>query len=109
MALDAEKRRVSRLLELARPRQSIASRVASLSPSERAFYDQLRHECSEQANKYDDRPGRYYELIIEGEIEHPILPYWVRDKLYNPIPIITKNMTNEQVRDAYRKFMENGQ
>jgi hypothetical protein len=42
---------------------------------------------------------------LDGEIERPVLPYWLHDKLFDLITTVTIHMTNEQVSDAYRKFI----
>jgi hypothetical protein len=63
---------------------------------------------SKQAAQCEIEQGRYYEMYLDGEIERPVLPYWLHDKLFDLITTVTIHMTNEQVSDAYRKFMENG-
>jgi len=99
-------RRIKALEEIIRPSESLEARVAALSEMDRKVYDEWKRKCREQSSKFDAETGGYYEAYINGEIEIPQLPRHVKDKIFDPEPQLTKDMSPSEMNEAYRKFME---
>lgn len=97
----SEKRRLDMLISTFRPAKSLGSRLANLTPDQRAAYQIWRNQAGQW---HRDHPGaNAYERILEGELG-PQLRKNVANALFVQMPSITDNMSMEQAAESYARF-----
>lgn len=105
MALNAEKRKLDKLISLARPAGSLTARLASLTENEKARYDEWRTDCSRWFAGFRE-PGRAYEIYLDGSFRPPELDHDLSRKLFDRAPLIMKGDSLDDCRRRHEDFSQ---
>lgn len=96
----SEKRRLGALTAALNPKGSFRARFADLTDEQRATYQRWRDRTDAW---HAAKPDNAFERMLSGD-EPPKLRRDISDALFGPTPVITDDMTADQVAEAYNRF-----
>mgnify|MGYP000904093225 CR=1 FL=1 len=86
----------------------LQKRIDAMSSADCATYEDWKRECRLQFQRYSGEPDKYWEAVLDGDIERPTLDRRIERQLFPVrLPLVTPDTPLADVAAWYHETRDN--